>query len=219
MLVDSNNSTSSDVTRARTVRVTGRTPVQERTAPEPTTAGTLLPTQTLEYSALVLKHYVTQGDPVLPYAELTSASWNVYSGDLAVSSQGGAEIRRVLQGLVRRQPEMPKAHETARHEQLSSLLARVAEAERGGSRSNALDILYDVVDDELIAGRFDHVNDWLSHLDLRASSDEVLVTILTITFPWRERIRGRHSFLSRVDQVLIERHGRRRAATILDGLR
>jgi hypothetical protein len=69
----------------------------------------------------------------------------------------------------------------------------------------ALDIIYDQVDEMLLAGKFDDVDHLLGGIDVGMLSVDLLIGILTATLPARQRLANRPLFYARVEQALTER--------------
>lgn len=80
------------------------------------------------------------------------------------------------------------------HTFLRGLEKRVAQ----GRVDNALDVLYDRVDDLLLEGAFNTCNALLACVDVERSDETLLLGILTITHAARERLPRRAEFFRQV---------------------
>lgn len=69
----------------------------------------------------------------------------------------------------------------------------------------ALDIIFDEVDEMLLAGEYDRVNRLLAEMSTDAIPVELLIGVLTATLPARNQLPNRASFLARVEQTLRDR--------------
>lgn len=85
-------------------------------------------------------------------------------------------------------------------------------------REELLDCLYDTVEDLLMSGDTEVVDNWMSSLLPSGLSDAVIIGMLTITLPYRDFLPHREGLVSRVRPVLDARHGTTRRAALLMGL-
>lgn len=81
----------------------------------------------------------------------------------------------------------------------------LARAEAEPKIDKALDIVFDAIDEMLLAGRFAEVDADLGRIDVRATSTDLLVGILTITFMARRELPSRAGFFELVRQELESR--------------
>lgn len=75
----------------------------------------------------------------------------------------------------------------------------------GSNLDAALDIIFDEVDEMLLAGEYDRLNRLLAEMSTGAIPVELLLGVLTATLPARHRLPNRASFLARVAQTLRDR--------------
>lgn len=90
-------------------------------------------------------------------------------------------------------------------EDTESWLQRASQMEALGDDVAALDIVYDKLDNELSSGRFDECDALLSTLAVDELSVDILLAILTVTFPAHSRLQARHDFFQRVQDTLRQR--------------
>jgi len=81
-----------------------------------------------------------------------------------------------------------------------------------------LDSLYDDIDDALLAGRFDEVDEKIRGLDVAALPVEVLLGWLTITHPAAEKLPALAGFTIAVVRRLTKESGIDGARELLQGL-
>lgn len=84
-------------------------------------------------------------------------------------------------------------------------LSQAIEANAAGQLGRALDIIYDAIDDKLLAGKFDEVDASLRLVDVRVLDTAMLIGILTITSWARSRLPFRNEFFELVRQELDRR--------------
>jgi len=86
----------------------------------------------------------------------------------------------------------------------------------------ALDYLYDEVEDALVMGLdaeyWPSVTALLEQVDMERLAPEIMVGILTITLPVHTRLIGRAAFLERTEKKLVDMVGADQTARILEGL-
>ncbi len=83
--------------------------------------------------------------------------------------------------------------------------------------SKALDILYEELDEALIAGQFEEVDIYLRHVNVSRYRVEILIGFLTITFVWKDSLKERAGFYDRV-KARVEKSYPDREEKILMGL-
>lgn len=79
-----------------------------------------------------------------------------------------------------------------------------------------LDEIFDIFDDELIKGRFDHCNTMLQEVQIYATHTDLLIGYLTVTFPARDKLAYRSGFFKAVEKE-IKKRGHYQEG-LLDGL-
>ena len=84
------------------------------------------------------------------------------------------------------------------------ILEQSRSLEQAGRTDAALDLLYEHIDETLLAGEFDRVDGLLEAVDPAKESVSVLVTILTATLPARKRLAKRKGFFIAVERALRE---------------
>ena len=72
--------------------------------------------------------------------------------------------------------------------------------------SVALDILYDNIDDMLLAGKFQQIDSYLTEIHIPGLSKHILLGILTITFAAKTRLLAREAFFFKVKDELTKRN-------------
>ena len=86
----------------------------------------------------------------------------------------------------------------------------------------ASDLIVDFFDNHFDQGQFVICDEALCRINSRSLelfSDTVLVALLAVTAPARERLPSRTDFSNRVSELMVDRHGEHEAAAILDSLR
>jgi hypothetical protein len=86
----------------------------------------------------------------------------------------------------------------------------------------ASDLIVDFFDNHFDQGQFVICDEALCRINSRSLelfSDTVLVALLAVTAPARERLPSRTDFSNRVSELMVARHGEHEAAAILDSLR
>lgn len=94
-----------------------------------------------------------------------------------------------------------------RHESEVALefVARFHALEASGRRDEALDELYDRIDDKLRAGRFSEVDQFLWMLPVDKLSLHLLIGVLTATLPGKSKLSSRTLFRQQAENVLRKR--------------
>lgn len=101
-----------------------------------------------------------------------------------------------------------------------TVLASLTEAKllyEKGLTHKALDVIFDVIDDHLLAGEFQKVDDALKGLDPTTLPIQLRIGVLTITLYANDRLPSRAEFFSRVERSLENEPSERRLA-LLSGL-
>jgi hypothetical protein len=68
-----------------------------------------------------------------------------------------------------------------------------------------LDIIYNVIDNLLLKGRFDLVDLQLRRMDVENANTDILLGYLTITFAAKSKLPSRPAFFERAEQTLKKR--------------
>ncbi len=68
----------------------------------------------------------------------------------------------------------------------------------------ALDVMYDAVDEQLLDGNIDLVDKWMMEIDLNRINIALMLGILTITKPFKEKLSARKDFYLKVRDKIIE---------------
>ena len=71
------------------------------------------------------------------------------------------------------------------------------EKEKEGDYDSALDLIYDNLDDMLLAGEYDKVNRFFDELETYDYNDCILFGILTVTSYGKEHLPSREKFINR----------------------
>ena len=95
-------------------------------------------------------------------------------------------------------------------------LARSIELYQAGKKEESLDVIFDTIDDMLLASRFDDCDAILTETSVAELSNPQLLTLLTATAAAKDRLPGRQALIGRVKLVLEERGGD--ASRLLAGL-
>lgn len=66
----------------------------------------------------------------------------------------------------------------------------------------ALDLLFDKVDRWLTKSQFDTVDEFISMVDVEKLSEDLLIGVLSITFPARSKLPARTSYMKRLESCL-----------------
>ena len=90
---------------------------------------------------------------------------------------------------------------------LGSFLDQARRLDGLGQTDTALDIIFDQVDEMLLAGEFDRVNQLLVDTSVDEYSVELLLGVLTATLPAKGQLPDRCAFFQRVAQTLEARGG------------
>lgn len=86
-----------------------------------------------------------------------------------------------------------------------------------GKCNDILDHMYDTIDDMLIDGKFEEVDDLLNRVNVEQLSITLMLGYLTITLPWRSLSKCRAALYARIDARLREIDPARRES-LLRGL-
>jgi len=83
----------------------------------------------------------------------------------------------------------------------------------------AMDVLFDYIDDLCIAGRFDVVDDFVaeSEAEIENLSTQILVGVLGITHPARTKLANRKSLINACRTKFIKTEGQKRTNGLLSG--
>jgi hypothetical protein len=103
-------------------------------------------------------------------------------------------------------------------ERKSNVLAMIYELNRTNKTDDALDMLYEVVDDLLHAGSFVLCDRMLAKLEVNALSEDLLVGALSITLTAKNSLPARAQLFGRVQQKLALTHNTDEVTRLLDGL-
>lgn len=79
--------------------------------------------------------------------------------------------------------------------------------EKAGERGKALDVIYDTLDDMLLASKFGECDNDLSRIDVAELGNSQLTSVLMVTAPARDLLPSRADFHSRVVAVVKSRGG------------
>lgn len=113
----------------------------------------------------------------------------------------------------------PTTGKAAHDKPLLDLFASLDQLSRAGEIDAALDVLFDLLDDLLLAGRFPDVNRILRAVPVETLEVAILVGFLTITGPARGALHdGRPAFLARVREELRKRLPDDEMTRVLRGL-
>jgi hypothetical protein len=88
---------------------------------------------------------------------------------------------------------------------VGSFLGNARRLDKCGQTDTALDIIFDQIDEMLLAGEFDRLNQLLIDTDTKQYSVDLLLGILTATLPAKDRLPSRTDFFPRVEQTLRSR--------------
>lgn len=83
-----------------------------------------------------------------------------------------------------------------------------------GKTAEALDIMFDAIDDACLAGSFDLVDSWLREIDVRLLSAALIVGLLTMSWHAKERVPYRFTFAAAAKDRLVELVGPERAENL-----
>jgi hypothetical protein len=86
-----------------------------------------------------------------------------------------------------------------------SFLEHARRLDASGQTDFALDIIFDQIDEMLLAGQFDRANQLLIDTAIDEYSVELLLGILTATLPAKDRLPERAEFFRRVEETLRSR--------------
>lgn len=82
----------------------------------------------------------------------------------------------------------------------------------------AVDVLFERVDDFFCAGQFDEVDEFLKEILVEIQSVQMLVCILTVTLPAKEKLKNRDDFFKRVTKKVTAERNPKSAERLLMGL-
>jgi hypothetical protein len=87
-------------------------------------------------------------------------------------------------------------------------------------RGKALDYLFDKVDDQILLGNFEQVEEILKTTDIQTTHEDLLLGLLTITghFSCGHTFKNRDEFKDNVYAMFKERYGEEEAKQIMQGL-
>jgi hypothetical protein len=88
---------------------------------------------------------------------------------------------------------------------IASFLDQARRLDQLGQTDTALDIIFDQIDEMLLAGEFDRMNQLLIDTDTERYSVDLLLGILTATLPAKGLLPGRAELFPRVEQTLQSR--------------
>lgn len=87
-----------------------------------------------------------------------------------------------------------------------SFIEQAKELDKQGHTDEAIDLIYDKIDEMLLAGYFHDVDLLLSTLSVSDLSMDLLLSILMATLPAKKRLVERDRFFKNVEQILRQRH-------------
>ncbi len=105
---------------------------------------------------------------------------------------------------------------TTRQQNVLPLLYQFVEQNR---IDDALDLLYEVIDDLLVSGSFGACERMLGKMDLNRMNADTLVGVLSITLPAKNLLAARERFLHSVDKHLRRSLSSEQTQDLLRGLR
>ncbi len=97
-------------------------------------------------------------------------------------------------------------------------LDEVYSAVAASLQDDAVDLMFDQIDDLLCEGKAPQVNDLLSHIDIKRLDTTLMLAVLSITKPAAELLTNRDGFVRRVEKSL-RQQAPERAERLLSGLR
>lgn len=80
---------------------------------------------------------------------------------------------------------------------------------------DAIDLLFDCVDNLLLRGDFDIVNQLIKDIEIEKLSTSLCVSVLSITLAASDKLPNRQSFFFSVEERLIAERGKEKAERIL----
>lgn len=86
-----------------------------------------------------------------------------------------------------------------------------------------LDYIYDIIDDWMLAGKFDKCDEVLkklqdSYLDMIEDHQDIIIGVLTITAPGKPNFKNRDGFAKAVYDKLLDQLGKDEADALTSGL-
>ena len=86
------------------------------------------------------------------------------------------------------------------------------------SEDDALDFIYDSVEDKLVGGNFEVINSLCSSEDISSTGVQNLVGLLVITSPWKDRLSGRSNVFSIAYDLICKLYPEHERDVIIKGL-
>lgn len=84
---------------------------------------------------------------------------------------------------------------------MSYWLDKAAKLEADGKPDDALDVIYDTLDDLIIAGEYDFVDNIISRIDVTKYSLHLLLGVASVTYYAAERLPLRTAFVDKVKKI------------------
>lgn len=84
-------------------------------------------------------------------------------------------------------------------------LEQAKQLEKRGRTDTALDLVYDQIDERLLAGRFTEVDQLLATVSVADLSLDLLLALLTATLPARNQLANRARFFAAIEETLRQR--------------
>lgn len=97
-------------------------------------------------------------------------------------------------------------------------LRLASEEEKIDKHHKAIDIIFNNIDDRLLEGKFEDINEDLKLINIPNTSTLLLVAVLTITLTAYNKLDYRSKFFESIEQEFLEREGDR-TKELLRGLR
>ena len=105
---------------------------------------------------------------------------------------------------------------TTNKQSTDNWLAKAIQLEASGQQEQSLDIIFDKLDDWLLAEDFDRCSSFLTDVQVDQLSTAQLLTILTVTYPAKTKLTTRRVFFDQVRKTLKARG--ENIASLLSGL-
>ena len=86
-------------------------------------------------------------------------------------------------------------------------------------REDALDKMYDYIDDLLIRNEFDRVDTCFENTNVEKTPIVLSIGLLTITYVWRNYLEQRENFYQRLLTYCVKKEGKHTGERLLRGLR
>jgi hypothetical protein len=102
---------------------------------------------------------------------------------------------------------------------MNDLLEKVLVLQKEEKHSEAGDIIYDTIDDTMLAGDYSSVNDFLKQVDVNQLETSLLLCILVITMPWISKLDYRITFFNKVREIFVGRHQQDKADRLVKGIK